>query len=55
MVQQLNAIKGKQNNTFNAREQGYLLRLNRQTVLCTLKLTDSPAGQALLKEIVQNF
>lgn len=58
IFQDINAIKNQKNTedrTFNAREQGYLLRLNPQTVLCTMKLTDNPAGQALLKEIVQNF
>lgn len=58
IFQDINAIKNQKNKedrTFNAREQGYLLRLNSQTVLCTMKLTDNPAGLAMLKEIVQNF
>lgn len=58
VVQDPNAIK-EQNTAvkkkFNAREQGYYLKLDERLAICTLKLTDNPAGIALLKETVKNF
>lgn len=58
IVQDPNAIKeqkGIAKKTFNAREQGYLLKINDKLAVCTMKITDNPAGIALLKEMINNF
>lgn len=58
IVQDPNAIKEQKKGpakTFNAREQGYLLKISDNLLICTLKLTDNPAGIGLLKKIVENI
>ncbi len=58
IVQDPNAIK-EQNNTntvkFNAREQGYLLKISDKLAVCTLKLLDNPAGLGLMSQIVNAY
>ena len=58
VVQDPNAIKEQKQavkKSFNAREQGYFLKLHDRLAVCTLKLTDNLAGLALLKEIAEHF
>ncbi len=58
IVQDPNAIKEQKNTNevkFNARKQGYLLKISENLVLCTLKLTDNPAGQGLIQEMIQGY
>lgn len=58
VVQDPNAIKEQETSAkkrFSAREQGYFLKVHDRLAVCTLKLTDNPAGLALLKETVRHF
>lgn len=61
IVQDPNAIKeqtGGVKRSFNAREQGYLLKIengNKKMCVCTLKLTDNIAGIDLLKNILLHY
>lgn len=58
IVQDPNAIKELNNankQTFNAREQGYLLKYGKHLVISTLKLHDNPAGIGLIKNIIENL
>ncbi len=58
VVQDPNAIKeqtGSVKTRFNARLQGYLLRVGDRTAVCTLKLTDDPAGIGMLKQLVRHM
>lgn len=61
IVQDPNAIKeqtGRKKRSFNAREQGYLLKMEdgeKRLCVCTLKLTDNIAGLDLLKNILLHF
>ena len=58
VVQDPNAIKEQTaslKSTFQAREQGYYLKINERLAVCTLKLTDNPSGLALLKESIKGF
>ena len=57
VVQDPNAIKEQvlpadDRVLFNAREQGYFLKMSDKLAICTLKITDNPAGIMLLKEVV---
>lgn len=56
IVQDPNAIKEQKNTNrikFNAREQGYLLKISENLSLCTMKITDNPAGIGLLQKMVE--
>ncbi len=58
MVQDVNAVKSQaaQNeHAFCAREQGYLTRVGKNLMICTLHVTDNTAGIFLLKNLVKNF
>ena len=58
IVQDPNAIKEQKNvavKSFNARQQGYLLRINERVAVTTMKLYDNASGIGLLKEIVKNI
>ena len=58
VVQDPNAIREQETTAkkrFSAREQGYFLKVHERLAVCTLKLTDNPAGLALLKETVHHF
>lgn len=58
IVQDPNAIKEQETSskvTFNARVQGYLLKVKKNAVVSTLKLTDNPSGISLLKNILKNI
>ncbi|MBP3627734.1 MAG: hypothetical protein J6J39_06840 [Clostridia bacterium] len=58
IVQDPNAIKEQKNvavKTFNARQQGYLLKINDRVAVTTMKLHDNASGIGLLKEIIKNI
>lgn len=61
IVQDPNAIKeqgGRVKRSFNAREQGYLMKFenaDKKMCVCTLKLTDNIAGLDLLKNILLHY
>lgn len=58
IVQDPNAIKEQETSekvTFNARVQGYLLKVKENVVVSTLKLTDNPSGISLIKNIIKNI
>ncbi len=55
IVQDPNAIK-EQTSTiqklFNARRQGYLMKVSNKVSICTLKLADNPSGIGMLKQML---
>ena len=58
IVQDPNAIKEQKNvavKSFNARQQGYLLKINERVAVTTMKLYDNASGIGLLKEIVKSI